>query len=175
MFRGTNLIALTLIVVGVYFLLLKFGLGVPGINRIWPAFPFSGGVFLLSKYFVDRRRDHGLVFWGTGLTLVGLFFFLLTVSGRAPNYSALSDLWPVFVIIAGISFLALWLAQGLANLSVVFLAVAALFFGGGSLLINLDLFGPGMLREIGYLWPTFLIITGLVLLLGEAMASRKSG
>ncbi len=158
--RGTALLALILILVGVYSLLVEMGVSLPDWDRIWPIAPFAGGIALLVNYLRSERKDHGVVFWGTALTLSGLFFFLITLGEG--DYAILSTWWPVFVAVAGISFLAQWLAQGLQDRNTIFLAIVTLLFGAGALVLNLR---PNLVPEMARLWPAALILLGLVLLL----------
>ncbi len=170
--RGTVLLALVLILLGTYALLPELGLTVPSIDRLWPVLPFGGGIALLWNYLRKGRRDHGDVFWGTGLTLMGLFLFLVTLGEQ--DYSVLHIWWPVFVAIAGISFLALWLADGAKDRGVLFLAIVGLAFGGTALAINLQLLGPNTAHELSHLWPALLILAGLILLLRGLLGGKKA-
>ncbi len=169
--KGTILLALVLILAGIYALLPELGLSVPSLDRLWPIFPFGGGIALLWSYIRGGRQDHGNVFWGTGLTLSGLFLFLITL-GRQ-DYTVLHIWWPVFVAIAGISFLALWLSEGLKDRGALFLAVVGLASGATALAINLQLLGPDTARELGHLWPALLILVGLVLLIHGLQGKPK--
>lgn len=171
--KDTIYIALIFIAVGTYCLLAQMSLGLPDVGRVWPILPFAAGVALLVQYFAHGRSDHGKVFFGTGLALTGLLFLLFTMSGEQPDYRMLESLWPAFVIIAGISFLALWLAQGLRDLGVLFLAVVAMLFGSGSLAVSLQLLGPDTSRELTTLWPVVPILVGLLLLLRGIVSGRR--
>jgi len=170
--RGTVLLALILILVGVYALLVELDLGVPSLDRLWPIFPFACGIVLLGNYLRAGRRNHTPVFWGTALALASLFFFLITLGDQ--NYTVLQTWWPVFVVIAGISFLALWLAQGLQDWGALFLAIVGLVFGGVALAVNLQFLGPNTAQELRRLWPALLILVGLVLLMRGLLGSRKA-
>ncbi len=157
--RGTVLLALVLITVGIYSLLAQYNIDIPSWDRIWPVLPFAGGLAMLINYMRGPRRDHSRVFWGTALTLSGLFFFLITLRDR--DYSVLETWWPVFVVVAGISFLALWLSAGLRDSSSLFLAIVGMLFGGAALAVNLQ---PGIAPQLVQLWPALVIIVGLLLL-----------
>lgn len=160
--KGTVLLALVIILVGVYSLLVELGLDVPSMDRLWPIFPLGGGIALLGNYLRSRQRDHGQVFWGTALILGGLFLFLITLGDQ--DYAVLRTWWPVFIAIAGIAFLALWLSQGLRDWGALFLSIAGLVFGGVALAINLQVMGPHTAEELRRLWPGLLILVGLILL-----------
>lgn len=167
--KGTALLALALILFGVYSLLRQFHVNLPPPAQVWPVVPCAGGIGLLIEYMRCGRRAHSYVFWGTALTLTGLFFFLITLSER--DYSALAIWWPVLVVIGGISFLALWLAQGLRDRGALFVALVGIAFGGFTLAANIrPTLAPGLPR----LWPALLILLGLLLLLREAF-EKKAG
>lgn len=170
MSKRTIHLALVLIIVGAYLLLLQLNIGVPDLQEIWPALPCAAGIFFLSFYVSGQQRDPGLVFIGTALTLSALFFFLITMGSPNPDYTVLEYLWPVFVVIAGISFLALWLAQGLEGWEVIFLAVVSIVLGGTSLALNLK---PGLSQELSRLWPALLILVGLILISRVILSKRK--
>lgn len=170
--KGTVLLALVLILVGLYSLLVELNLGVPSLDRLWPVFPVAGGFAALVGYLRGGRQQHGQVFWGTVFTLSGLFFFLITLTDQ--NYALLATWWPVFVVIAGIAFLALWLAQGLRDWGALFLALVGLVFGSVALAVNLQVLGPNTGRELGRLWPALIILVGLVLLLRGILSEGKS-
>ncbi|HHS97102.1 MAG TPA: hypothetical protein ENK08_04275 [Chloroflexi bacterium] len=163
--RTTVFLALVLIVLGFYFLLVQLQLGLPTLDRIWPVFPLAWGITSFVAYFRDARRVETRVFWGTSLVLSSLFLFLISMGDQ--DYSVLRTWWPIFVAIAGIAFLALWLAQGLRDWGILFLALCGLIFGGVALAVNLQLLGPDTAEELGRLWPALLILVGALLLLRE--------
>jgi hypothetical protein len=161
--RETILLALVFILVGTYFLLIELELGVPELDRLWPVFLFSWGMFLLVNCVRTSREDVGPIFWGTGLTLSSIFLFLISLGDQ--DYSVLKVWWPVFIVIAGISFLAFGIAQRFQDWGVLFLAVVGMLFGGVALLFNLQFISSGIAREMSKLWPAFPIVIGLILLL----------
>lgn len=167
--RLTVLLALTLILVGIYSLLVQMGLPVPTGERIWPILPFAAGIALWVNYLRERRSTDQ-VFWGTGLLLSGLVLFLFTLG--APRTVPLATWWPAFVAIAGLSFLAVWLVQGLRDWDAFFLALVGLGFGGVALFINLR---PDLAHRLARLWPAAIIALGLLLLLRGALGDRKRG
>lgn len=170
--REIILLALVLIVTGVYFLLIGLEMDVPTLDRMWPIFPFVGGMVLLSNYIRGDRGNPGAIFWGTCLTLSSLFLFLITLGDQ--NYSILEIWWPVFVFVAGISFLALWLAQQLRDWGVLFLALVGMIGGSVAQAINLQALGPNTEQELYNLAPALLILVGLVLLLRNVRSQRSA-
>jgi hypothetical protein len=169
--KGTALLALVFIVLGVYLLLAELNVGVPGWDVVWPAFPLAGGLAFLGSYAFGQRRDPGQVFLGTAATLVGLAFFFIT-SGPL-EYQDLNTWWPVFVLIGSVAFLAQWAASSFRDWGALFLALVALVVGGAGLAVTLQLLGPETREILPKLWPVLLIAGGLMVLLRAALAKRS--
>ncbi len=170
--KGTVLLGLILILVGIYSLMGVLYDQLPGLDRLWPVAVIAGGITLLAAYSRAPQRETARVFWGVALTLSGLFLFLITMTDQ--NYAVLQTWWPAFVAIAGISFLALWIAEGFRDWGVLFLAIVSLIFGGVYIAVNLRLFGPNTVQEIGRLWPALLMIAGLILLLRGTLGGKRT-
>jgi hypothetical protein len=147
----------------------------PDLDRVWPAFPLAGGVTALWTYFAGKQKDHGLVFLGTAFSLMGVFLFLITMGSDEPGYDELRTLWPAFIVIGGIGFLAYWLAKGRGEWDALFLSVVSMLFGGGCLAVNLGVLGPSTVSSLAGLWPILLILFGLILLLMRTLGMRNSG
>lgn len=168
--KGTILLALFLILIGVYALLVEFVPQAPSLEQLWPVLLIAGGVTLVVSYFRHHGEEHPRVFWGIFLTLSGLFLSLISLTDQ--NYAVLTTWWPAFVLIAGVSFLALWLAEGVREWGTLFLALVSLVFGGTYLAVNLQLLGPGTATEIRRLWPVLLILAGLVLFVRGVLGKK---
>lgn len=170
--KGAIIPALVLILLGVYFLLNELAIGIPGWDKIWPVFPFAGGLAFLGGYIFGRRRDPGLVFVGTAATLVGLAFFFITLGPL--EYRDLQTWWPVFVLIGGAAFLCQWMAAGFRDWGALFLALVALVVGAAGLAVTLQLLGPKTRELLPRLWPVLLILVGLMILLRALLGKRKA-
>ncbi len=170
--KGTLLLGLILILIGMYSLLGTFYSQLPGLDRLWPIAVMAGGITLLIAYIRTPQRESARVFWGVALTLSSLLLLLVTLTDQ--NYAVLQTWWPAFVAIAGVSFLAMWIAEGFRDWGVLFLAIVSLIFGGAYIAVNLHLFGANTLREISRLWPALLIITGLILLLRGTLGGKRT-
>ena len=108
---------IVLILVGLWFLLDRLGLDLPGIGQLWPVFPMLGGLALIAGYVLGRETDPGVLVPGVGGLLVGVFFLLITIGPlRWPD---LEYLWPVFPLIGGVTFGVVWLASGRRNSGVL--------------------------------------------------------
>jgi hypothetical protein len=128
-------------------------------------------VAFLAGYVFGQRRDPGHVFVGTAATLVGLVFFFVTMGPL--EYGDLSIWWPVFVLIGGVAFLALWVATGLRDWGALFMALVASVVGGAGLAVTLRLLGPETRQLLPRLWPVLLILVGLMALLRGLLGKRS--
>lgn len=159
--KGTVLLALFLVLIGAYALLVEFIPQAPSLEQLWPLLIIAGGITLLISYFRQKGNELIRVFWGVFLTLGGLFLSLISLTDQ--NYAVLATWWPAFALIAGIAFLALWLAEGIREWGTILLALVSLIFGGAYLAVNLQILGPNTALEVQRLWPVLLILAGLIL------------
>ena len=173
--RRSLLPALILILLGVYFLLdnlgLLTGVRLPSLAELWPGIILLAGLAFLFQYASGADRDPGLIFVGVSTTLLGAFFLLFTLKGtRLPfrqvgrvDWGDMEVLWPAFILIAGIAFLAQYVLGGLRDRS-------ALQAGFWSVLVGLIafVFTLGLAASLAPLlrfWPLLLILAGLSWLL----------
>lgn len=166
------ILALFLILLGVYFLLQELGASFPGWDQVWPAFLFAGGLASLIEHFSGQRGNPERVFFGIAATLVGLAFLVITIGPL--TYSDLETWWPVFVVIGGLAFLGQWLAAGLRDWNALFLALTALLGGVAGLAITLEWLGPETRQLLPRLWPVLLIAAGVMALLRGLVGKRSS-
>jgi len=170
--RRTVLLALALIVLGGYLLLTELNAEIPGWSQIWPVLPVAAGLALLIGTLVDAERNPDQVFIGTAAVLVGLVFFFVTLGPL--DYPDLETWWPVFVVIAGVAFLAQWAAAGLRRWDALFLGLIALVVGVAAFAVTFELLGPNTREALPRFWPVILILVGLVALL-RGLLSRRTG
>ncbi len=176
--RGSIFPALVLILLGMWFLAGNLGVRLPGMDAMWPIFPLGGGLLFLGGYLFDRR-DPGLIFVGLAATLIGAFFFLFTLRVPLPvagmqegvRWDDMSRLWPAFVVIAGVSFLALFLAEGKREWAVFSVGAVAVIAGCVAFLFTLGWLAGDIGRLLAKLWPLLLVIAGLAALL-QAVLGR---
>ena len=170
--RGSIFPALVLILLGIWFLAGNLGVRLPGMDVLWPIFPLGGGLLLLGGYFFDRR-DPGLIFVGLAATLIGAFFFLFTLRVPLPiaglqggvRWDDMSKLWPAFVVIGGVSFIALFLAQAKHEWAVFSVGAVAFIVGCVAFLFTLGWLAGDIGQLLAKLWPLLLVIAGLAALL----------
>jgi hypothetical protein len=122
------ILAVVLILTGIVFLLENFGVLI-GISHIWPILPLILGIGFCMLYFRNKRKDLVLLGLGAIIVLDSFFFFFLNFT----SWRSLALLWPIFILILGISFIVcyifskmkvlLYLAVFLIALSVSFILV----------------------------------------------------
>jgi hypothetical protein len=148
---GTLAAGLALIGVGTALLIAQW----IGWDKIWPLFPLLGGLAAFVGYVATGFRDSGLVFLGTAATLVGLFFFGFTLDYW--EWGDMATLWPVFPLIGGVAFGALFLADRGRDLGTLGVGCAAFIVG----LVGLAITFGFVSSDIAKLWPLLLILGGL--------------
>jgi hypothetical protein len=121
-------------------------------------------------YIASGFRDGGLVFVGTGGILVGLFFFGFSLGYW--EWEEMSRLWPVFPLIGGVSFFALFLAEHKArDIGVLGVSLAALIVGAVGLAYTHDL----VAQDVVKLWPLLIILVGLAALINALLQGARRG
>jgi cell wall-active antibiotic response 4TMS protein YvqF len=102
--RSGSMIGGTLVtLLGALFFATTFGVISWG---LWPVYPLIVAAALLAGYFASARENSRLLVPAAVLGLIGIVFLGLDITGT--GYRAIGQLWPIFVIIAGV----LMLAQG---------------------------------------------------------------
>jgi hypothetical protein len=147
---------LGLIGLGVAFILAQL----IGWDRIWPLFPLLGGLAFLVGYIASGFRESGFVLVGVLATLIGLFLFGFSLG--LWEWGDMRRLWPVFPLIAGVAFVALFAAERARDAGPLGVGCAALLVGIAGLAVTYGYLGASVWR----LWPVLLILAGIVGLLG---------
>lgn len=154
MHRSSQWIGITLILVGLFFLIIKFvGFSVT-IAFLWPFFLLIPG--LLFHLFAIRHRIPGLLVPGGILVTYGLLFLFCAIFG----YESLGYLWPLFILGPGIGLLEFYLF-GPRESGVLIAALIMLVIGGTFLFFSL------LRTVIPYLIGIGLVIVGLYILFGQ--------
>ena len=154
LFLGASLLFL-----GAWFALRQVGAPLPGIDAMWPIFPtLVGAAFLLG--FVLRPSAYGLVLPGAITVLVGLFFFAFTLGPL--HWGQMEQLWPVFPLIVGLSFVAMWVASLLRYWGLLVPG----FLGISTGVLGLSLTATPLGEIVGMVgWPVVFLATGASLVL----------
>jgi hypothetical protein len=145
-----------LLVAGTWFLLQRLGIDLPNFwSALWPIFPFMFGAAFLVTYFTSEEKDAGLVWPGTFGVLMGAFFFLF--SFELFDWDQMSELWPAFPLIVGLSFVATWFAGSCRKLQLLVPATINIAVGVIGLAFT---FGMIDRRTLNVLWPLGLVLLG---------------
>ena len=167
---GAVIPGLLLVALGAWLLAGTLGVRLPSAATLWPVALIVFGLAFLAQFFAGGRRGEGLVFTGVAAALLGAFFLAITL-GRL-TWNDAGRLWPIYVLIGGLAFLAQWLARpGERGLLVP--AVLALAVGGATLALALGLVRADVADQIIRLWPLVLIVLGFGLLGSYVISSRR--
>ena len=159
--RSAILPGLFLILLGAWLLARNMNWPVPGLDQLWPGLVVVFGLGALGQYVAGGRLEEGLVFVGVTSTLLGAFFFTITLGPL--DWGDLGRYWPVFVLIGGVGFLGQWLAKP-ADRGLLVPASMALLVGGVAITFTLGLLDPALAAQAARLWPLGLILLGVGLL-----------
>jgi hypothetical protein len=150
---------LGLIGLGVALILAQF----IGWDRVWPLFPLLGGLAFLVGYVASGFHESGFVFVGVLATLLGLFFFGFSLGFW--EWANMRRLWPVFPLIGGIAFVALFVAERARDGGTLGVGCAAVIVGVAGLGVTYGYVGASIWR----LWPLLLIVAGVIALVGALL------
>jgi hypothetical protein len=124
--RSIFILALVFILAGVVLSLENMKI-ITGVSRLWPVFPLIVGAGFCILFFDRKGRDLTLLYLGTLLCQISAFFFYLNFS----SWARLATLWPVFLCVAGISFMAIYLSSRFRLFSILgvsLVLLAAVFY-----------------------------------------------
>lgn len=149
-----------LLTAGTWFLLERLGFDLPNFfAALWPIFPFMFGFAFLVTFFTGQERDPGMVWPGTFGVLIGTFFFLFSFG--LFRWDQMSELWPAFPLIVGLSFVTTWLATNCRKWGLLVPAAINLSVG----IVGLG-FSVGAIdrKTLNLLWPLGLVALGAFLI-----------
>ena len=157
---GFNIFAVVLILMGIALLLENYGF-ISGVWMFWPVLPLIIGIGFCMLYF-RARKDLVLLGLGTFIMLNSILFFYLNCTA----WYLLAYLWPVFIVILGMSFLTCYIFSK-RNI-IIYLAILLMSLGISFILI----FAVSTI-----LWPISLVLAGLSFILIDlfSRSGRKKG
>ncbi|NDJ52360.1 MAG: hypothetical protein GYB68_04635 [Chloroflexi bacterium] len=83
----------------------------PGFEMTWPVFLFVVGLGMVAFYGTSEADADGLLFTGTILLLLGLYFSLFSFSIGGLTWDRFDGYWPGFPLIVGAACLILYIAK----------------------------------------------------------------
>jgi len=159
--RNSVVIGLILIFIGFILLFHKLGMSYFNPREIWPQALILIGGLLFIKGILNKDRKG--IFPGTYIIIIGLFFYMIG-HGFLPFYHII-EIWPVFIIAAGVSFFILFLFK-LREVGLLITAFILIFFG---LILTTDSLGYISWYQLKNIWrlflPLCLIFTGIIFVL----------
>ncbi len=161
---GTVWAGLALIALGIAFLIAQW----IGWDRIWPIFPILGGLAFLGGYVASGFRESGFVFVGVAALLVGAFFFGFSLGFW--EWAQMEQLWPVFPLIGGLAFGALFLAERGRDWGTLGVGCAATVVGVVGLGFTYGLVAGDVVK----FWPVLIIFIGLASLVGGLLRMGRN-
>jgi hypothetical protein len=172
--RGKEAFGFSLVALGALFLLVNIGVLPFGWREIWPVFPFLAGVALFKVY--AGRRGSGDLFAALTLTQVGAFFFVFS-TGLA-TWPSLDELWPFFLLIPGIAFIAV-AGTGRRPVSALVAGLVGVALSVVGFWVAVEDDGPRALGPILRYWPLSLVVAGGLILVrarrGVAPEASRGG
>lgn len=154
MSKSSMLWGILLIVIGIFFILNQYFVGISW-GRIWPIFILLPGLLMEISYFANPKAENaGVLIPGGILTVLGIFFFYSVFT----NFKHMDKLWPIFIFAPAFGLFQLYLFRGKQKallIPVTVLGVIGLIF----LLINMG-------RLWVNIWGLILIIVGILIIYG---------
>jgi hypothetical protein len=157
--RGNVVLALFLIALGAWLVAGGLGFPRPLLGSLWPGIVVVVGLAMLAQASGLGRRGEGLVPLGVGIMLTGAFLLLFTL--HLLGWGEMALYWPVFPLIVGLSFFALYVAGDMREPA---LLVPSFVVGGlGVILLpfTLGVVANPVLRRVVWVWPLLLLMLGL--------------
>ncbi len=149
---SNTLTGLTVILIGVVFLLMNFDLIDIDFYYLWPLFILITGLIFEISYFTNRKNP-GLLVPGGILITISLLFF----ANIFTNWNLMGSLWPIFPLAVAIGLFQLYLFGG-RDKGVL---ISSLIIGGFSIIaLSFTL----LTIDFGLLLPIALIVLGIMVI-----------
>lgn len=124
--RSILILALVFILAGAVLTLENMNI-ISGVSKLWPMFPLIVGAGFLILFFERKAGDLALLYLGSALCQLSIFFFYLNFT----SWAKLVTLWPVFLCVAGLSFLSIYFNSRIRFFSILgvsLVLLAGVFF-----------------------------------------------
>ena len=131
-----------------------------GVSCHWPVLLLILGCGFCLLFFQHQQKDVVMLWLGSFITFLGVFFYYLNFT----TWADLSWLWPVFLGIVGMAFLAVGIAKR-SSLYIYFAAVFILLFVILTLVFSVST----------RLWPMSFVVFGAGLWMLEYLHHRTKG
>lgn len=157
------IIGISLLAAGSWYLLSSLEPDLLGFDRIWPALLVVVGLSLFVMPSDSIHPFTGAIWTGTFLLLLGLFLLVFTLGFAGLSWADTGKLWPVFLVITGISFYAAYIRGGRAGAPLYIVSMLAVGIGVFLLPLTLGVVRGGPFQQVWQMAPVLLpIILGLL-------------
>jgi hypothetical protein len=148
---------IAIIVIGLLFLIST--ISPLNMGHLWPVFLLLPGCLFCAGYF-QNRKNTGLLFPGSFLIIIGLFFYYCIIAG----WTKMGRLWPVFIWAPGAGFMAMYFG-GKHEKGLVYAAGILGFLGFIFFMITF---------KFRHFWPILLMAAGFFLIASQMITSRQN-
>ncbi|MGC9359526.1 MAG: LiaI-LiaF-like domain-containing protein [Anaerolineae bacterium] len=159
-----------MILIGVWSLLVALGVQWASMERLWPLVLMGGGIASLIGGLRAQPREAGSVWFGVSAILSGGLFLYTTIPDP-PRWALLGELWPLFVIFAGVGWLAAWIIDR-GHTTTLVTGLLAVAIGVAFYLARADVIAWDPWKLLQRWWPLALIVLGVASLV-QALARRE--
>lgn len=158
--RASDAVAPTLIVMVLGAWLSLENLTIPGFvsEANWPLLIIAAGLCFLIGYFMGASSWQ--LFLGSGAILESLP--LLAFTTGLLDWNLLPSVWPIFVLMAGVTCLIYVVGTPQIPWPLLVVALGALGIGAAGLLFFLDVVALDPVQQLKILWPLLLLGTGFI-------------
>jgi len=160
---------LILIIIGAILLLHKLDIFNVGWYEIYPLILMGIGILFFTS--IIGKNQKGAVFPGTILFLLGMFYFLRNY--EIIPYYYMREVWPVFLLILGLAFFAIFLTKP-DDWGVLIPAAVFVLLGVSFLLREFHIISWNAWDVVGDYWPIILIIIGAGVILGSLRKKQET-
>ncbi len=147
--KSLNLLATLFVIIGSLLILENYHV-IEGVSRLWPGLIMVFGIGFVMLFFEREKNDPVLIWMGTFLILLAIFFFYLNYT----SWNLMVRLWSFFLGIIGLSFFSIHIFS--PNKIFLYLAISFVLL----FIIFYLVFGISTA-----LWPISMIIFGISLLI----------
>lgn len=147
---------IALVILGIVFALIQYSS--LRWDSFWPLILVAGGLLFFAHFLTDRSNYRSLM-PGAILLIIGILFFYLTLT----SWLKMEYLWPTFILAPGIGFLLIYIFNPKKNNSwvpaLILILLAIVFYAQFFTQLRI--------------WPIFLIIIGLYLIIKQLIENRR--
>jgi hypothetical protein len=170
---GALIGGLGLLIIGGIIATSAAGVPIGGLDRLWPGIVFALGLALLAQFGARSRPANGLLLIGVVLALSSTFLCAFTLQIGNLTWADMIGYWPVFLVIIGMGFLVVYLAEDMREQALLIPSMAIGGLGVAFLPFTLGVIHGAVFTQVVRLSPLLLILIVLAVIL--RLRSRGRG